>query len=166
MLRYRGFDDVAIVDLSPHRLGIAEKLGASLALNPEQDDVWKALRDLHGKAFFMNVVPTTGSHAYIEATGSEKVLQEILAQARPGATISLVALHRQPRELDLMSVMAKELTIAGSIAYPEDYGAMVRMLSEVDLSPAITHRFGLADYEKALETARDPSVAGKVLIEP
>ncbi|MEM7409398.1 MAG: zinc-binding dehydrogenase [Myxococcota bacterium] len=166
VLKYRGFDDVAIVDLSPHRLGIAEKLGASLLLNPDDGDLWKRLRKLHGKAFFMDVVPTTGSHAYIEATGSEAVLQDILAQARPGAAISLVALHRQPRTLDLMSVMAKELTIAGSIAYPEDYGDMVRMLSEVDLSPAITHRFGLADYTQALDTARDPNVAGKVLIEP
>jgi threonine dehydrogenase-like Zn-dependent dehydrogenase len=92
--------------------------------------------------------------------------QRIVAQARPGAWISIVALHRAPEPVDFLSVMAKQLTLAGSMAYPDDYGEMVRMLSEVDLSPAITHRFPLARFEEALATARDPAVAGKVLIEP
>ena len=43
---------------------------------------------------------------------------------------------------------------------------MVRMLSEVDLSPALTHRFALADFGTALDTARNADEAGKVLIEP
>jgi threonine dehydrogenase-like Zn-dependent dehydrogenase len=36
----------------------------------------------------------------------------------------------------------------------------------VDLSPALTHRFPLSEFAAALDTARDPEVAGKVLIEP
>ena len=47
------------------------------------------------------------------------------------------------------------------MAYPDDYAEMVRMLSEVDLSPAITHRFPLARFEEALDTARDASVSGR-----
>ncbi len=56
--------------------------------------------------------------------------------------------------------MGKAITLTGSMAYPDDYAEMVRMLSEVDLSPAITHRFPLARFEEALDTARD-AVSGK-----
>ena len=90
----------------------------------------------------------------------------MIRQARPRARISVVALHRTPEPVDFLSVMAKEITLMGSMAYPDDYAEMVRMLSEVDLSPAITHRFPLARFEEALETARNASVSGKVIIEP
>jgi len=165
-LRYRGFEDVAVVDLSETRLAIASELGASAALSASGQDVWGALRELHGTALFLDVVPMTGTDAYIEASGAPTVIGEIIGQARPGARISVVALHRKPETVDLISLMAKQLTLAGSMAYPEDYGEMVRMLAEVDLSAAITHRFPLSAYREAFETARNASLAGKVLIEP
>jgi len=165
-LMWRGFSDVAIVDLSKRRLEIALELGATLALNAGDGDVFGPLRELHGTELWMGVVPTVGTHVYVEASGAPSVLGQIIPQAREGARISLVALHRQPEPVDLLSVMAKELTITGSMAYPDDYSQMVRMLSEVDLSPALTHRFALADHAAAFDTARNAEVAGKVLIEP
>ncbi len=165
-LRYRGFDDVAIVDLSENRLEIARRLGATLALDPGAGDIWEALRELHGTELWLGAVPTTGSDAYIEASGAASVIGELVGQARPGARISVVALHRTPREVDFMMVMAKQLTLAGSMAYPDDYGEMVRLLGEVDLSPSITHRFPLAAIEEALAVAGDPGRAGKVIVEP
>lgn len=165
-LRYRGFEDVVIADLSDHRLGIAKQLGAAAVLNPARDDVWQALRDLHGIDRFMGLVPNVGSDAFIEASGAPGLIPQLLVQARTGARISVVALHRQPQEVDFMWVMAKQLAIRGSMAYPEDYGETVRMLSELDLSPVISHRFPLAEVEKALDVARDASVAGKVMVEP
>ena len=165
-LVWRGVEGVAIVDLSERRIDIARDLGAALALNAGKGDVWGALRDMHGTELWLSAVPTLGFDAYIEASGAPSVLSEIIPQAKEGARISLVALHRKPEPIDLLSAMAKEITLAGSMAYPDDYSQMVRMLSEVDLSPAITHRFPLADYATAIDTARDASASGKVLIEP
>ena len=166
VLRRRGFDDVAIVDLSAKRLGIARELGAALALNAGEDDVWGALRELHGMEKWLDIVPTTGTDVYIEASGAPRVLADLVREARPGGRIGVVALHRKPEPVDFLSVMSKQLTISGAMGYPDDYTEMVRMLGEVDLSPAITHRFPLARFEEALDTARDPSAAGKVIIEP
>lgn len=165
-LLYRGFSDVAIVDLSDNRLGIAAALGATLTLNPERDDVWQRLRELHGTEMFLGFLPTAGAHAYIEASGAAAVIPDIINQARPGATICVVALHRQPIPVDFSMVLAKQLTLAGSMAYPEDYAETVRILAEVDLSAVITHRFPLSEFSAALRIARNPSLAGKVLIEP
>lgn len=165
-LRHRGFEDVAILDLSDARLAIARELGAGLTLNPARDDVWQRLREYHGSELFLGAVPTAGSDAYVEASGAPSVIGEIIARARPGARLSVVALHRKPQPVNFLLVMAKQLTIRGSMAYPDDYGEMVRMLTSVDLSPAITHRFPLSRYREALDVARDAGRAGKVLIEP
>ncbi len=165
-LRYRGFDDVVIVDLSDHRLRIAHSLGAALTLNPTRDDVWKEIRAVHGSSLFLEFIPTTGTNAYIEASGAPSVIPAIINQAQSNARISVVALHRDPRPVDFTMVLAKQLTIAGSMAYPEDYGEMVTVLGKVDLSAMITHRFPLDQIQEALDVARDPARAGKVLVEP
>jgi threonine dehydrogenase-like Zn-dependent dehydrogenase len=166
VLRWRGFDDVAIFDLSDKRLGIARELGATLALNAGTNDVWRALHELHGTEKWMGIVPCAGTNAYIEASGAPTVIADIIRHARSGARISVVALHRQPESVDFLSLMAREITLTGSMAYPEDYSAMVKMLGEVDLSAAITHRFPLDRYAEALDTARNAGVSGKVIIEP
>ena len=166
VLRWRGFDDVAIVDLSEKRLAIARELGATLALDAGKSDVWPALHELHGTEKWMGIVPCAGTHAYIEASGAPSVIGQIIQHARPRARVSVVALHRQPVSIDFLSLMAREITLTGSMAYPEDYSEMVRMLGEVDLSPAITHRFPLARFAEALDTARNAGVSGKVIIEP
>ena len=58
--------------------------------------------------------------------------------------------------------MAREITLTGSMAYPDDYTAMVAHASARSTSsPAITHRFPLARFEEALDTARDAGVAGE-----
>ncbi len=165
-LVYRGFEDVAIVDLSAKRLELAAELGATLTLNPEDGDVWGPIEELHGTGRFMDVVPCAGSDAYIEASGAPTVIGDVIGRAKPGARISVVALHRQPEPVNFILLMSKEITLAGSMAYPEDFGEMVRMLQKVDLSSVITHRFPLDRAEEAIAVARDASVAGKVVVTP
>jgi len=163
-LKYRGFDDVAIVDLSKKRLELAAGLGATLTLNPEDGDVWAPIQELHGTGLFMDVVPCAGSDAYIEASGAPTVIGDVIGRAKPGARISVVALHRQPEPVNFILLMSKQLTLAGSMCYPDDFGEMVRMLEQVDLSSVITHRFPLEEAVAAVDVARDASIAGKVVI--
>jgi threonine dehydrogenase-like Zn-dependent dehydrogenase len=64
-----------------------------------------------------------------------------------------------------MTLMMKQLRISGSMVYPDDFGETLELLRNVDLSPLITHKFSLDEFDAALETARDTNVAGKVMIE-
>ena len=164
-LKDRGFENVAIVDVSDARLEIAAKLGADLTLNPNRDDVWARLREVHGQDLLLGTIPCTGSDAYIECTGASAVMTDILNQAKPGAHISIPALHREMFPMPLMTVMMKQLQIRGSMCYPDDFGETVELLSRVDLSPLITHRFPLDRFDEAVAAARDTASAGKVLIE-
>jgi threonine dehydrogenase-like Zn-dependent dehydrogenase len=165
-LRHRGFDDVVIVDLSARRLALARELGATLALDPNAGDVWGPIHELHGTESFMDILPCAGSDAYIEASGAPTVIGDVIGRAKPGARISVVALHRQPEPVSFLLLMSKQLTLAGSMCYPDDFGEMVRMLQEVDLSSVITHRFPLERAFEAIETARDAAVSGKVIVTP
>jgi threonine dehydrogenase-like Zn-dependent dehydrogenase len=164
-LKYRGFENVAIVDVSDKRLEIARALGADLALNATSEDVWARLREAHGIDLLFGSVECCGSDAYIECTGNQQVLKDIVSQAKKDAHISVPALHREVFPMSLMTLMMTQLRITGSMVYPDDFGETVELLRNVDLSPLITHRFALEEFDAALETARDPLVAGKVMIE-
>ncbi|MEO2166705.1 MAG: zinc-binding dehydrogenase [bacterium] len=162
---YRGIDDVVVVDHSATRLDIATRLGAKSTLRAGEGDLWARLAEEQGKGEWLGMPIMAGADAFIEATGAATVIPDIIAHAKEQARIAIVALHREPVPVDFLSVMAKGLSILGSIAYPENYHDMIDMLRAVDLAPAITHRFGLDEFAAALAVAQDPNAGGKVLIE-
>lgn len=163
-LLFRGIDDVVVIDLSDRRLEVAKTLGARATVNPSRDDTWSRLTELHGTGEWLGM-PMPGSDAYIEASGSAKVLTDIMEKAKANARVSIVALHREPIPTSFMIVMSKQLTLAGAIMYPEDYTEMIDMLTKVDLTPVITHRFSLDRFADAFAVANDANAGAKVMIE-
>lgn len=163
-LKFRGVDDVVVVDLSDTRLEVAKKIGARETINPSRDDTWARLTELHGTGEWLGM-PMPGSDAYIEASGSAKVLTDILNKAKSDARVSIVALHRDPIPTSFMLVMSKQLTLAGAIMYPDDYTEMIDVLTKVDLTPIITHRFPLEKFDEAFALAKDPGAGAKIMIE-
>lgn len=162
-LVHRGVDDVVCVDLSDTRLAIARRLGARETLNAGAVDVWDELRRIHGEVDFMGG-RVAASEVFIEASGAAPVIPAVLARARKGARLSVVALHRAPIEVSFLLVLMKELRINGAIEYPEDFRQTLDVLGGADLAPMVTHRFPLERFDEALAVARDATVAGKVLV--
>lgn len=166
-LRRRGVTDIVSVDLSPRRLELARRLGASHTVNPKEQDLREALTAAHGGGDRYGW-PIVQTDAFIDAAGAAPALQQAVALARVGARLVIVALYKQPVPIDLVQVMAKELVITGSIAYPtNEFSEVVEMLSagEVDVSPMISHRFAFDEFPVAFATARDTSRALKVMVE-
>lgn len=160
----RGLSDIVAVDLSATRRRLAETLGASATIDPAEQGVWTELSRLHGTARVQfGTAPATS--AYIEATGSPKMLTKMVDRAGKGATICVVALHYTPVPINFLSVLMQELTIRGSIEYPAHFGDAIDLLSRRDLSPLITHRFGLQDITEALAVLDGSKECGKVMIE-
>lgn len=162
-LRFRGLDDIVAVDLSARRLEIARKLGARATLDPSVDDVWSALRDLHGSVDLYGA-PMAGGDLYIEASGAGPVIEQTIANAKSGARLSIVALHRTPLPVSFLLVMMKQLQIVGSMGYPDDWSDALRLISNTDLSSMITHRYPLAEFHDALAAARQKDRGAKVMI--
>ncbi len=160
----RGIEDIVSVDMSPTRLDVARRLGATHTINPSEEDLWSALGRIHGTetVYWME---TVGTNVFIEATGVGPLLADVVNRCAPHSRISVVALHRQEVPIAFMDVLTKEITIRGSIEYPADYGEMIRLLARRDLEPMITHRFGLDDFLEAFDVARSPDAGAKVMIE-
>ena len=167
-LRARGVSDVIAVDRSRPRLALAKRLGAASALHPDDGDLFAGLGSAHGAASLYGM-PMLGTGLFIEATGSTAVLRDLVAWAGTGAHIVVVALHKQPLELDCMTLLMKELKIIGAMAYPDqEFRDVIAMLEsgQVDVSPMISARYPLAAFDAAFARAKDPEHGAKVLVQP
>lgn len=159
----RGLNGIVGVDPSAERRRLAELLGASAAIDPHQTKVWRELGRLHGtRSLPYGRAPATD--AFIEASGSDAVLTDIIDRAGPGARISVVALHYQAVPVNFLSVLMKELTIRGSMEYPARFEDAVDLLARRDLSALITHRFPLDRAEAAFELLTGSRECGKVMV--
>ncbi len=164
MLVDGGHDKVVAVDLNPTRLELARGIGAQAALNPTTTDIWDELARLHGTAPFA-FGPTPATAAFIEASGSAKVITDVLDRGRVGGRLSVVALHYEPVPTSYLMVLMKQFTIRGSMEYPDRFDDAIDLLARRDLSGLITHRFPLDRFDDALGLLRDSKECGKVLIE-
>lgn len=159
----RGVAGIVGVDPSAQRRNLAQRLGAEAAIDPTHTKVWRELERLHGRrAIPFGHAPAT--NAFIEASGSDAVLTEIIDRAGTGARISVVALHYSPVPVNFLSVLMKELTIRGSMEYPTRFEDALDLLSRRDLSALITHRYALADAGSALDLLAGSRECGKVMI--
>jgi 2-desacetyl-2-hydroxyethyl bacteriochlorophyllide A dehydrogenase len=159
----RGITDVVAVDLSATRRELAAGLGARATLDPAADDVWAALAEQHGTTPFM-FGPAPATDAFIEASGAPTVITQVVERARPGATLSVVAVHYDSIPVSFLLVLMKQLTIRGSMEYPPRFEDAVELLSRRDLSSMITHRFPLAQVYDALAVLSGTKDCGKVMV--
>lgn len=166
-LRQRGVTDIIAVDVVDSRLELARLFGAKTTINPSREDLGAIIANAHGTSQMFGW-PMVNTDVFIDAAGAAAPLQQAVAMARSGARFVIVALHKHPVPLDLVMVMAKELVITGSIAYPRDeFAEVIGMLSagKVDVSPLISHRFPLAEFPVAFKAAQDTAHALKVMVE-
>jgi (R,R)-butanediol dehydrogenase/meso-butanediol dehydrogenase/diacetyl reductase len=163
VLADRGIDDVAAVDFSARRRELAREIGAAHVLDPAAVDVWEELKRLHGTAPFM-FGPTAATDAYIEASGADPVIGDILQHGRFGGRMVIVALHYTPVPTSYVDVLAKEFTIRGSFEYPPRFEDAIELLTRRDLSGLITHTLPLEEFAHGLEILEGSKGCGKVMI--
>lgn len=164
VLRQRGIDDVVLFELSALRRERAMVLGARAALDPREQPAAAALAELHGEQVLFKR-PVVATQIFFDAAGASGLLDEVMAMAPTGATLIAVSAPKKPVAVNFQTVLAKELTLRGSLAYPNEFPQALQMLADgFDLSPIVTHRFQGADVLQAFAMAASPSAAIKVLV--
>ena len=168
-LKYLGLQKIVVVDMSEYRLAAAESLGA-IPFMAGSGDLAEFLMDQHGASELEGMpfpVPVPSTDIYLEATGVRPVFEQLVNTARTGARVVILGLHKQPVELDLANVLLRELKIIGSMGYADEFPKVIQILTsgEVDVSPIITHRFPLTDFDQALAQAKTANEAIKVLVD-
>jgi len=163
-LKARGVDDIVAIDLSDERLSRAATLGARATINPSRDDVRERLGDLHGAGslFGWHVV---GTNRFFDVSGAPGVIPQIIELAPFHARLTVVAVHKHKVEVDFQMALGKEMMITTSMAYPDEFPAVIALLeSDADLSPLISHRFPFAQFDEAFAAASDASRSAKVIV--
>lgn len=159
----RGVDDVVAIDYSRARLDLAREVGAAHVLDPAAVDVWAELKRIHGTRPFM-FGPTPATDVFIEASGADSVIGDVLQNGRVNGCLVIVALHYRPVPTSYVNILMKQFTIRGSMEYPERFEDAIELLARRDLSGLITHRMTLEEFGDGLAVLEASKDCGKVMI--
>ena len=160
-----GVEHVVVADLIPARLEKALKVGADAVINSADEDVTKRLIELHGEgeALFPG---RAGTDIYLDAAGAPAVIDTALAAAKRGARLGVVAVHKQPVPVDFVNLMSNEITIVGSMGYPDEIFEVTKDLiaNWERYAVIVSHTIPFDNVDEALRTASTPGAADKVVV--
>jgi L-iditol 2-dehydrogenase len=160
-----GVSHVVVADLLPARLEKALAVGADAVINSADGDVAQRLAELHGAG--ESVFPgKVGTDIYFDAAGAPAVITTALAAAKPGARLGVVAVHKQPIEVDFVNIMSNEITIVGSMGYPDEIFEVTKdiIANWERYAVIVSHTIPFDNINEALRTASTPGAADKVVV--
>lgn len=153
---------VIISELSELRREKAlESKAADIGLNPaEVDVVEEVLKLTDGK----------GADVAFECTSVEVVLNTILQSMAPRGIVVNVSIWGKQPQVDLHTIVMKELDLRGTIGYVNNHPATIELVEsgKVDLKPFITGKIGLDDLvDEGFDTLINRNeTAVKILVSP
>lgn len=156
--RFAGARHVVITDVNDYRLDLARKMGASIALNVTTGTIDDTLTELG---------MTEGFDVGMEMSGNPAAFRDLLRVMHHGGNVALLGIPPDDIAIDWNDVIFKGLTLKGIYGREmfETWYKMSSMLqSGLDLSPVITHRFPVDDYQRAFELM-ESGQSGKVILD-
>lgn len=163
-----GASHVVVADLIPSRLDKALRVGADAVVNSADEDVVRRLVELHGEgeAGISGLPGRAGTDIYFDAAGVPAVVNTALAAAKKGATLGIVGVHKEPVPVDFINVMSNEITVVGSMGYPDEIFQVTEDLAAnwQKYAVIVSHTIPFADLGTALELASTPGAADKVVV--
>jgi len=148
-----GVTEITMTDISPQRLEVARKLGATRTVNVAQ----QSLADAGVEADVL-----------IECSGNQRALQDGIHALQPAATA--VAVGMGPGEeasIPLSFIQNREIILTGTFRYANTYADAIALVASghIDLKPIITGHYTLAEAEQALQaTKNDPANIKSVVV--
>jgi len=158
--KMRGPKCIVALDLSDERLGVAQRAGADLGINPKKEDaIGKVLELTDGY----------GCDVYIEASGFPAAVEQGLHMIRKLGTFVEFSVMREPVTVDWTIIgNNKELNIHGAHLGPHCYPVAIRMIEQglLPMAEIVTHRLPLKDYQKGIDLVLSGTTSVKVTLEP
>lgn len=157
VVSHAGARNVVVTDVNPFRLGLAERMGATRAVDVRSEDLQQVQKELG---------MLEGFDVALEMSGSPDAYRDILDNTIHGASVAVLGLPSDPIEIDWSIVIFNMLTIKGIYGremFDSWYKMNVLVESGVDISPVITHRFDAESFDDAFQALRGPESA-KVLL--
>lgn len=143
-LKATGASKVAVVDVAPARLALANRIGADLAITPDELARLRAFAPL-------------GFELVAEATGVPSVLEGAIDHARPGGTVWVfgVAPGDAMAKVSPYALFRRDLTLVGTFAVNQTVPRAVAMIQggAVKVAPLVSHVLDIEDFGEGLRLA-------------
>jgi len=155
--KHVGARHVVITDINPYRLALAEKMGATRAVNVAQTQLSDVMSELG---------MTEGFDVGLEMSGVPVAFSDMLAKMNHGGKIAMLGIPPDNVSIDWNQVIFKGLTIKGIYGREmfETWYKMASLIqSGLDLSPIITHQFPVAEFANGF-AIMNSGQSGKVIL--
>ena len=155
--RFAGARYIVVSDMSEYRLNIAKKMGATVTVNLSKGEtVGQAVKDLKMRGFDVG----------LEMSGAPAAFRDMIKHMYNGSKIALLGILPNSTSVDWNTIIFKALTLKGIYGREmwETWYKMEQMLiSGIDLTPIITHRFSIDDFQKGFDVM-ESGQCGKVIL--
>jgi threonine 3-dehydrogenase len=155
--RHVGARRIVVTDLNPYRLKLAEKMGATRAVDPTK---------VSPREMMSEVGMTEGFDVGLEMSGSGAALHQMLDAMNHGGRLAILGIPPNGTAIDWDQVIFKGLVLKGVYGREmfETWYKMSSMLqSGLDVSQVLTHHFEVDDYLLGFE-AMASGATGKVVL--
>ena len=156
--KHAGARYLVVSEPNPVRRALAERMGATIAIDPRE-------RTLQDVAAELGMVE--GFDVALEMSGNPVALRAALSSMAHGGGVAILGIPTEEIPIDVNEIVFKMLTVKGIYGremFETWYKMSVMLQSGLDITPAITHRFPYDRFEEAFETARSGD-SGKVILD-
>ena len=155
--RFAGARNIVVSDISDYRLELAKKMGATMTINPAKGETIEgAIAGLKMHGFDIG----------LEMSGSPQAFDSMISNMYNGSKIALLGILPNTTTVDWSKIIFKALTLKGIYGREmwETWYQMEQMLiSGIDLSPIITHRMHIDDFQEGFDIM-ESGQCGKVIL--
>ena len=156
--KHVGARNIVITDVNDYRLDLARQMGADRAVNVTQESLPDVMSELG-----INV----GFDIGLEMSGNPSAFNQMLDLMIHGGRVALLGILPKSTAIDWDQVIFKGLFLKGIYGremFETWYKMAALIQSGLDLSPMITHRYGVSDYQEAFQVMTSGQ-SGKVILD-
>ena len=156
--RHVGARNVVVTDINPHRLALAERMGATCAID---------VRETTPRKIMPSLDMTEGFDVGLEMSGSPEALRQLLGSMIHGGRVALLGIPPNGTAIDWDQVIFKGLVLKGIYGremFETWYKMKTLVLSGLDLTPIVTHRLSIDDFAEGFDVMASGK-SGKVVLD-
>lgn len=154
--RFAGARYVVATETSPYRAALAAKMGATRVVNPLKENLREVMDELGMIGFDIG----------LECSGAPEAFNQLVEHMYNSGKISLLGILPSSTLVDWNRIIFKGLTMKGIYGremYETWYQMEQMLLSGLDISPIITHRYSITDFQKGFDVMAEGN-CGKVIL--
>lgn len=155
--KFAGARNIVVTDLSEYRLEIARKMGATYTVNGKNGETVEGAR---------KELKLRGFDVGLEMSGAPVAFREMIDNMYNGSKIALLGILPNSTTVDWNEIIFKALTLKGIYGremWETWYKMQQMLLTGLDLSPVITHRFSIDDFQQGFDVM-ESGQCGKVIL--